>query len=119
MKKRDFNHLKKILSDQLDSLLKQGSDTLTGVSSQQTCFSDFFDRASFEETQGNLLRIRDRESRLIDKIRYALECIEDGTYGVCEICGEDISMKRLEARPVTTKCIQCKMQEERHERTVA
>lgn len=119
MKKRDFGHLKKILTEQFDSLLKQGSDTVTGASSQQACFSDFIDRASYEETQGNFLRIRDRESRLIDKIRYALECIEDGTYGVCEVCGEDISFKRLEARPVTTKCIRCKMQEEKHERAVA
>ena len=119
MKKRDFNHLKKILTEQLNSLLKQGSDTVTGGRSQEGAFSDLMDRASYEETQGNFLRIRDRESRLIDKIRNALECIEDGTYGICEICGEDISLKRLEARPVTTKCIQCKMQEERLERAVS
>jgi DnaK suppressor protein len=119
MKKRDFNHLKKILTDQLDSLLKQGSATITGVISQQACFSDFIDRSSYDEARGNFLRMRDRESRLVNKIRYALECIEDGTYGVCETCGEDISLKRLEARPVTTKCIKCKMEEERLERAVA
>lgn len=119
MNKRDFNHIKKILIEQLDSLLKQGSDTVTEGRSQEGFFSDLLDRASYDEAQGNLLRIRDRESRLINKIRNALECIEDGTYGICELCGEDISIKRLEARPVTTKCIKCKMQEEKYERTVS
>lgn len=119
MKQTELEYLKKILIEQLESLLKQGGDTVSGVRSQDGQFSDPLDRASYDEAQGNLLRIRDRESRLITKIRNALECIEDGTYGICELCGEDISFKRLEARPVTTKCIQCKTDEERFERSAS
>ena len=119
MKKTELEYLKKILLDQLDSLLKQGGDTVSGVRSQEGHFSDPLDRASYDEAQGNLLRIRDRESRLINKIRNALECMEEGTYGICELCDEEISFKRLEARPVTTKCIQCKTKEESLERLVS
>ena len=61
------------------------------------------------------LRFRTRESSLIKKVRLALERIETGTYDECEICGEPISLKRLEARPVTTKCISCKEAEDREE----
>ena len=119
MKKTELEYLQKILLDQLDSLLKQGGDTVNGVRTQEGQFSDPLDRASYDEAQGNLLRIRDRESRLINKIRDALECIEDGSYGICELCGEEISFKRLEARPVTTKCIECKTKEESIERLVS
>ncbi len=119
MKQNELEYLKKILNDQLDTLLRQGGDTVNGVRSQDGYFSDPLDRASYDEAQGNLLRIRDRESRLINKIRNALECMDDGTYGICELCGEEISFKRLEARPVTTKCIQCKTKEESIERAVS
>lgn len=119
MKQNELDYLKKILMDQLEGLLRQGGDTVSGVRSQEGQFSDPLDRASYDEAQGNLLRIRDRESRLINKIRNALECMEDGTYGLCELCGEEISFKRLEARPVTTKCIHCKTKEERLEKLVS
>jgi DnaK suppressor protein len=59
-----------------------------------------------------LLRLRDRESRLIAKIRKALERIGNGTFGICEECGEQISVKRLRARPMTTLCIECKHEQE-------
>ena len=119
MKQKELDYLKKLLNDQLENLLKQGGETVNGVRSQDGYFSDPLDRASYDEAQGNLLRIRDRESRLINKIRDALECIEDGSYGICELCGEEISFKRLEARPVTTKCILCKTKEEGLERAVS
>jgi DnaK suppressor protein len=116
VEQNDLDYFEKMLLEQLDDLLKQGGATVSGVRNQEGHFSDPLDRASYDEAQGNMLRIRDRESRLIKKIRNALECIEDGSYGICEMCGEDISFKRLEARPVTTKCIQCKTEEERLER---
>ena len=116
MKQDELDYLKKILIDQLDGLLRQGGETVNGVRSQDGQFSDPLDRAAYDEAQGNMLRIRGRESRLINKIRNALEDIDDGVYGICELCGEEISFKRLEARPVTTKCIQCKIEEERLER---
>ena len=58
------------------------------------------------------LRIRDRESMLIKKIRKSLEDIENGDYGICEDCGKDISTERLKARPVTSFCIRCKTKRE-------
>jgi DnaK suppressor protein len=62
------------------------------------------------------LRIRDRERKLILKIREALERIDAGEFGVCENCGEDISTARLKARPVTTLCIDCKTEQARQEK---
>jgi DnaK suppressor protein len=65
-----------------------------------------------------MLRIRDRENKLIKKIKKALDRIETGTFGACEKCGEDITLKRLKARPVTTQCIDCKTQEEAFEKAL-
>jgi DnaK suppressor protein len=65
-----------------------------------------------------MLRIRDRESKLIRKIKSALERIENGTFGVCETCGGEISIKRLKARPVTSQCIECKSKEEALEKAL-
>jgi DnaK suppressor protein len=62
------------------------------------------------------LRIRDRERRLINKIKEALERIDNGTFGICEMCEEDISEARLKARPVTTLCIDCKIEQEKKEK---
>jgi DnaK suppressor protein len=65
-----------------------------------------------------MLRIRDREAKLIKKIRAALERIEGDRFGICESCGEDISIERLKARPVTTQCIDCKSKEEALEKAL-
>jgi DnaK suppressor protein len=62
------------------------------------------------------LRIRDRERKLIGKIKEALERIDDGSFGICDECGEDISAQRLKARPVTTLCIDCKKRQEKDEK---
>jgi DnaK suppressor protein len=61
------------------------------------------------------LRLRDRDRKLIRKIEEALERIEDGTFGICEECGEEIGIPRLKARPVTTLCIKCKSKQEEEE----
>jgi DnaK suppressor protein len=116
VRREEIEHLKLLLTEQLHELIRDGEETVSGVRSQPHAFSDPLDRASHDEVQDSLFRIRERESRLIKKIRNALECIEDGTYGICEQCGEEISYKRLEARPVTTKCIECKIKEENMER---
>ncbi len=75
------------------------------------------DRASLESGRNFELRIRDRERKLVHKIDEALLRIEDGSFGVCEGCGKRIGIKRLEARPVTTFCIDCKTAEESRERS--
>ena len=77
---------------------------------------DAIDEAAVPFDVGFALRIGDREAKLIAKIRDALQRLEDGTFGICEECGEGIPLKRLMARPVTTLCIQCKKEQEAAER---
>ncbi|TNF47144.1 RNA polymerase-binding protein DksA [bacterium] len=79
-------------------------------------FADPTDRASMETDRNFLLRIRDRERRLISKIDKALKRIEEGSFGICDECGEDIEINRLKARPVATLCIHCKTLQEEEER---
>jgi len=84
---------------------------------EQASFPDPTDQATMESDRDFDLRIRDRERRLIRKIDQAMVRIKDGTFGVCESCGGSISSKRLQARPVTTLCIDCKTAQEIEERT--
>ncbi len=106
---------KEILYQQLDRLLNQARVSKSELAQENTQAIEYLDRASVQTHQAMKLRFRTRESKLIKKVRLALDRIEKGTYGECEICGEPISLKRLEARPVTTKCIRCKEAEEREE----
>ena len=80
-------------------------------------FPDPTDRASLESDRNFLLRIKDRERKLIMKVKEALDRIDNETFGICESCGKPISEKRLMARPVTTLCIECKTEREDQERT--
>ena len=109
-KKQDF--FRELLNERLNELLKDANKTLTGMTDTTQNFPDPTDRASMESDRNFELRIRDRERKLISKIKDALERIELGTYGICEECGEDISDERLKARPVTTLCIDCKKNQE-------
>jgi DnaK suppressor protein len=118
MKKKDLDFFKKYLEARLQELLNQADDTVSGMTITNENFPDPTDRASLEADRNFLLRIRDRESKLIKKIKQALERIENGTYGICESCGEEISVKRLKARPVTTQCIECKAKEEALEKAL-
>jgi len=83
----------------------------------QTSFPDPTDQATMEADRNFDLRIRDRERRLIKKVDQALGRIKDGSFGICDSCGGAISSKRLQARPVTTLCIDCKTAQEIEERT--
>lgn len=118
MKKKDLDDFKALLKERLDDLLSQAGDTVTGMTSQKENFPDPTDRAALEADRNFMLRIRDREHKLIKKIKKALDRIENGTFGVCETCGEDISVARLKARPVTTQCIDCKTKEEAQEKAL-
>jgi DnaK suppressor protein len=115
MKKKDLEFFKKHLTEQLETLLAGASDTVSGMTDERPTFPDPTDRAALESDRNFMLRIRDRERKLIGKIHDALDRIDNGTYGICEICGESISAKRLKARPVTTQCIECKTREEAKE----
>ena len=116
MKKKDIKYFKELLTDQLEELLSQADDTVTGMTAPKENFPDPTDRASMESERNFELRIRDRERKLISKIKDALVRIEAGTYGICEECGENISDERLKARPVTTLCIDCKKSQENQEK---
>jgi len=83
----------------------------------QVSFPDPTDQASMETDRNFDRRIKDRERKLIRKIEQAIGRIKDGEFGECESCGGDISIKRLQARPVTTYCIECKTAQEQEERT--
>ena len=118
MKEKDIQYFKELLTNQLEELLSQADDTVSGMTVPKENFPDPTDRASLEADRNFMLRIRDRESKLIKKIKKALDRIENGTFGICENCGEDISVKRLKARPVTTQCIECKTKEEAMEKAL-
>ena len=109
-------HFKSLLTDQLKELIDEAAKTVNDISLGEEDFADPTDRASWESDRNFLLRIRDRERKLILKIREALDKIEEGTFGICERCGDEISDKRLEVRPVTTLCIKCKQEQEDMER---
>lgn len=107
---------RQLLQQRLADLLGEADKTRTDMTGAASPFPDPTDRASLETDRNFTLRIRDRERRLITKIREAMERIEDGSYGNCEICGGEINEKRLIARPVTTMCIACKSRQEALER---
>jgi DnaK suppressor protein len=116
MEQEQLDEFRKILQSQLDELLREAGKTVTEMTDEKTNFPDPTDRASLESDRNFELRIRDRERKLIVKIREALERIEAGDFGICESCEDEISAARLRARPVTTLCIECKTEQERQEK---
>jgi DnaK suppressor protein len=105
-----------LLMDELKRLMDEAYATMNGMSGEKALFPDPTDRAALEADRNFLLRIRDRERKLILKIREALARIEEKTFGICESCGEEISESRLLARPVATLCVECKREQEREEK---
>jgi len=118
LKEKDIGYFRELLTKSLEELLYNANNTVSDMSAPKENFADPTDRASFEASRDFMLLIRDRESKLIKKIKNALDRIENNTFGVCEKCGEDISFARLKARPVTTQCIDCKTKEEAAERAL-
>lgn len=116
MEKEKIEEFRQILQAQLETLLRDAEKTVTEMTDEKTNFPDPTDRASLESDRNFELRIRDRERKLIMKIREALDRIEAGEFGICESCEEEIGEARLRARPVTTLCIDCKTEQERQEK---
>ena len=111
-----YEYFKTVLTERKNSLLEQANQTVVReVTNEQGHLSDYADIATVETDRTFHHRIRDRERKLIKKIDQALKRIEDGTFGLCERCGEEISSERLKARPVTTFCINCKTKLEEEE----
>lgn len=115
MDQKDIEFFKKMLTEMMDEALKQSDSTIEDMNDSNEAFADPADRATVESDRSFTLRIRDRERKLIKKIRSALQRIEEGTYGICDECGEDIGVPRLKARPVTKLCINCKSKQEEDE----
>ncbi|KAA0873660.1 RNA polymerase-binding protein DksA [Nitrincola tapanii] len=101
-------HFREILLAWKQELMEEVDSTITHLKEEATNFADPTDRASQEEEFSLELRTRDRERKLIRKIDEALERLEDDDYGYCEACGVEIGIRRLEARPTATLCIDCK-----------
>lgn len=112
-------YFKKKLEDMSKNLLQEAEKTLSDMTDNNDNYPDPTDRASAESDRSFELRIRDRERKLLAKIKAAIDRIEGGTYGICDECGDEIGEKRLEARPVTTLCIECKTKQERQEQSQA
>ena len=97
------------------TLLAEAEEALNELPGQ-TVFPDLGDQATAEIDRNFMLRLRGRERKLLKKIEDAIDRIDQGTFGICDKCGEEINIKRLEARPVTTMCIDCKIQQEEEEK---
>ena len=118
MNQKDLQRFKTMLEESRQTLLQSAKRTLTEESNFDTDdLPDEIDLASSEYNQSMVFRLRDREKFLLKKIDKALGRIEDGSFGICERCEEEINIKRLEARPVTTLCIRCKEEQEKKEKS--
>ena len=115
MEQKDLEYFRELLGNMLEEALKQGEMTLEDMTDNNEICADPADRATVESDRAFTLRIRDRERKLIKKIRAALARIDEGVFGVCDECGEEIGVPRLKARPVTKLCINCKSKQEEDE----
>lgn len=112
-------HFRKILEAWKAELSQDIDGTIHAMQEDATLFADPNDRASQESDMALELRNRDRERKLIKKIEETVAKIDNAEYGYCEACGIEIGLKRLEARPTATQCIDCKTLDEFRERQVA
>jgi RNA polymerase-binding transcription factor len=112
---QDTEYFRNLLNQRIAELRAEAGKTVENMDEDEN-FPDPTDRASMESNRNSILRIRDRERKLIFKIQEALQRLTDGEYGICEECGEEIGIERLKARPVTTLCIACKSNQEIAER---
>ena len=115
MKKKDVDFFRSFLNQRISDLRSEAGKTVETMDDDVN-FPDPSDRATMEANRNSILRIRDRERKLIFKIQEALQRLTAGEYGICEECGEAIGIERLKARPVTTLCIDCKSRQEIAER---
>jgi DnaK suppressor protein len=117
MNKAQLKKFKTLLEEKRDEILRKARQTLDeDMTLDADDLPDEMDLASSEYLQSFTFRLRGREKSFLDKINKALVKIEDGSFGTCEECAEEISLKRLEARPETNLCIRCKEDQERAER---
>ena len=113
MNDRQLEYFRRKLLAWKVEILEDSRDTITGMKESTRNIPDIADRASEETDRALELRTRDRERKLVSKIDAALRRIDNGEYGYCEVSGEPISLKRLDARPIATMTLEV---QERHER---
>jgi DnaK suppressor protein len=116
MSKEQLEHFRHILNTWKRDLMQEVDRTVLHMKDEAANFPDPNDRATQESEFSLELRTRDRERKLIRKIDEAIKRIEDGSYGYCVETGEEIGIKRLEARPVATLCVEAQERRERRER---
>ena len=116
MERERLEFFRNLLNERLEALVEEANRSVTDLTMEKLNLPDAIDLATEESSRDFSIRLKDRERKLIYKIRKAIERIDDGSYGVCEVCGEDIAEKRMIARPVTTHCIDCKTEAETQER---
>ena len=116
MNTEDLRYFRESLLARRAEILGEAERTAQGMGDEADGFPDPTDRGSHESERNLVLRIRDRERKLLSKIQEALARIEAGSFGLCEECGEPIGIERLKARPVTALCIECKADQEQRER---
>ena len=120
MDKKQLNYFKTKLLNTKNLLLEEASKVMnSGLKVQKEDMADTLDRSSIETDHNFLLRLKDRERKLLKKINQALKRIDNGSFGICLHCGDEIDEKRLKARPVTTLCISCKEEQERKEKMLS
>lgn len=117
MDKDKLDFFREELEKKKREILDEAGKTMNEMTDQTTNVPDPNDRATIESGRSFELRIRDRERKLLSKIDEAIVRIDEGTFGICEDCDEEIGLKRLEARPVTTLCIDCKTAQETQEKS--
>ena len=112
MNEKQLEHFRGILQAWKDELMEEVDRTVDHMKDDAANFPDPADRASQEEEFSLELRTRDRERKLIKKIDESMNEVDTGEYGYCETCGVEIGIRRLEARPTATQCIDCKSLDE-------
>lgn len=112
MNEKQLEHFRGILQSWKDELMQEVDRTVDHMKDDAANFPDPADRASQEEEFSLELRTRDRERKLIKKIDESMNEVDTGEYGYCETCGVEIGIRRLEARPTATQCIDCKSLDE-------
>ena len=118
MNEKQLEHFRQLLLAWKRELMEEVDRTVTHMKDEAANFPDPADRASQEEEFSLELRTRDRERKLIKKIDKTLDLIENDDYGFCDTCGIEIGIRRLEARPTATQCVDCKTLSEIKERQI-
>lgn len=113
---KNYEYFREVLTDLLEEILSNSDKAVLDMAESEENILDLTGRAFFETDRDFMLSVSERKTKLIKKIREALNFIENGTYTICKTCGEEIPLARLIVRPVSTQCIDCKTKEETNER---